>query len=489
MSPMRSRVRGTSRSAATSKLDKIKDPFPKFDVPPEHSIDTYFEYVARQGFEKRRLRLEAMARTGALKHDLNEYVERLDREIKTIQQMKFSGYFLVVWDFIRFAKSKSIPVGPGRGSAAGSLVGYAMEITDIDPLQYGLLFERFLNPERISMPDVDIDFCTHRRGEVIQYVTEKYGREQVAQIITFGTLGARAAIKDVGRVLDMKVGEVDRITKLVPNQLNIKLKEAFAQEPGFAEMRKADPRVGEVLDVACKLEGMARNASIHAAGVVISPTPLKELVPLYKTNKDEVVTQFDMSGVEKLGLLKMDFLGLTTLTIIEDTKKLIAKHRGVDLVIEDIPLDDPKTYEVLHEGLHQRHLPVRIGRHAGHPHPLSTRARGGPLRAERALPPRPDPGRHDRRLHQPQARAQASRIRPAGAEGSSSGDLRRHRVPGAGDAGREQARGLLARRCRPAAPRDGQEERRGDGQAARPFRPGRARAQATRRRRSRRSST
>jgi DNA polymerase-3 subunit alpha len=332
------------------KLDKIKDPFPKFDVPPEHSIDTYFEYVARQGFEKRRLRLEAMARTGALKHDLKEYVERLDREIKTIQQMKFSGYFLVVWDFIRFAKSRSIPVGPGRGSAAGSLVGYAMEITDIDPLQYGLLFERFLNPERISMPDVDIDFCTHRRGEVIQYVTEKYGREQVAQIITFGTLGARAAIKDVGRVLDMKVGEVDRITKLVPNQLNIKLKEAFAQESGFAEMRKADPRVGEVLDVACKLEGMARNASIHAAGVVISPTPLKELVPLYKTNKDEVVTQFDMSGVEKLGLLKMDFLGLTTLTIIEDTKCLIAKHRGVDLVIEDIPLDDKKTYEVFTKG-------------------------------------------------------------------------------------------------------------------------------------------
>jgi DNA polymerase-3 subunit alpha len=332
------------------KLDKIKDPFPKFDVPAEHSIDTYFEYVARQGFEKRRVRLEAMARSGSLKCDLNEYVERLDREIKCIQQMKFSGYFLVVWDFIRFARSVDIPVGPGRGSAAGSLVGYAMQITDIDPLQYGLLFERFLNPERVSMPDIDIDFCTHRRGEVIQYVTEKYGREQVAQIITFGTLGARAAIKDVGRVLDMKVAEVDRITKLVPTQLNIKLKEAFAQESGFAEMRKADPRVAEVLDVACKLEGMARNASIHAAGVVISPTPLKELVPLYKTNKDEVVTQYDMGGFEKLNLLKMDFLGLTTLTIIEDAKRLIEKHRGVKLVIEDIPLDDPKTYEVFTKG-------------------------------------------------------------------------------------------------------------------------------------------
>ncbi len=332
------------------KLDKVKDPFPKFDVPPEHTIDTYFEYVARQGFERRRPRLEAMARAGTLKHDLNEYVERLDREIKCIQQMKFSGYFLVVWDFIRFAKSVDIPVGPGRGSAAGSLVGYVMQITDIDPLQYGLLFERFLNPERVSMPDIDIDFCTHRRGEVIQYVTEKYGREQVAQIITFGTLGARAAIKDVGRVLDMKVAEVDRITKLVPTQLNIKLKEAFAQEPGFAEMRRTDVRVGEVLDVACKIEGMARNASIHAAGVVISPTPLKELVPLYKTNKDEVVTQYDMGGIEKLNLLKMDFLGLTTLTIIEDAKRLIEKHRGIKLVVEDIPLDDPKTYEVFTKG-------------------------------------------------------------------------------------------------------------------------------------------
>jgi DNA polymerase-3 subunit alpha len=225
-----------------------------------------------------------------------------------------------------------------------------MEITDIDPLQYGLLFERFLNPERISMPDIDIDFCTRRRGEVIQYVTEKYGREQVAQIITFGTLGARQAIKDVGRVLDMKVGDVERITKLVPNQLNIKLKDAFEQEPGFDELRRKEPRVGEILDVATVLEGMARNCSIHAAGVVISPTPLKELVPLYKTNKDEVVTQYDMVGLEKLNLLKMDFLGLTTLTIIVDALKLISKHQGVNLEIEELPLDDAKAYEIFSKG-------------------------------------------------------------------------------------------------------------------------------------------
>ena len=188
--------------------------------------------MARQGFEKRRGRLEALRKEGGLKHDLPEYAERLDREIKMIQQMKFSGYFLIVWDFIRFAKSRGIPVGPGRGSATGSLVSYAMEITDIDPLEYGLLFERFLNPERISMPDIDIDFYTRRRGEVIQYVTEKYGREQVAQIITFGTLGARTAIKDVGRVLDIGFADVDKITKLIPTTLNIKLKDAHAAGAG-----------------------------------------------------------------------------------------------------------------------------------------------------------------------------------------------------------------------------------------------------------------
>ncbi|MCL4854881.1 MAG: DNA polymerase III subunit alpha, partial [Bryobacteraceae bacterium] len=332
------------------KLNKVSEPFPRFEVPPEHSTDTYFEYVARQGFEKRRARLEPLSRAGRLKHDLGEYSERLDREIKMIQQMKFSGYFLIVWDFIRFAKSQGIPVGPGRGSAAGSLVSYAMEITDIDPLEYGLLFERFLNPERISMPDIDIDFCTHRRGEVIQYVTEKYGREQVAQIITFGTLGAKAAIKDVGRVLDMTFAEVDRLTKLVPNQLNIRLAEAIAKEPGFEEAARKDARVSDVLEVAQRLEGKCRNASVHAAGVVISPVPLKELVPLYRTNREEIVTQFDMKGLEKLGLLKMDFLGLTTLTIIRDAVELIRKHRGVQLEIEEIPLDDPKTYEIFSKG-------------------------------------------------------------------------------------------------------------------------------------------
>ena len=291
-----------------------------------------------------------------------------------IQQMKFSGYFLIVWDFIRFSKSKNIPVGPGRGSAAGSLVSYAMQITDIDPLQYGLLFERFLNPERISMPDIDIDFCMNRRGEVIQYVTEKYGREQVAQIITFNTLGARAAIKDVGRVLDMSFADVDRITKLVPNVLNIKLKDAMATEPGFAALAKQDPRVQEVLDVATRLEGFARNSSVHAAGVVISPEPLRNIVPLYRTNREEIVTQYDMDGLDKLALLKMDFLGLTTLTLIDDALKMIERRHGVRIVRRRSSARRPRGLRDFQQGLHQRRVPVRIARDARYSAALSAHA-------------------------------------------------------------------------------------------------------------------
>lgn len=237
------------------KLEKVSDPFPRFEIPEGHTTGTYFEWVARHGFEKRRPRLEAMRARGHLKHELGAYLDRLDSEIRMIQKMKFAGYFLIVWDFIRFAKSKGIPVGPGRGSAAGSLVSYAMEITDVDPLQYGLLFERFLNPERVSMPDIDIDFCTHRRSEVIQYVTEKYGREQVAQIITFGTLGAKAAIKDVGRALDMTFADVEKLTKLVPPTLNIKLRRPSSRNPvcrtrprktAASRMSSASPSVSRV---------------------------------------------------------------------------------------------------------------------------------------------------------------------------------------------------------------------------------------------------
>jgi DNA polymerase-3 subunit alpha len=334
------------------KIEKIKDPFPKFDVPPEHTLDSYFAWVARDGFEKRRVRLEQQAAQGRLKHRIEEYIERLESEIALIKKLKFSGYFLIVWDFIHYSKKTGVPVGPGRGSAAGSLVAYSMGITDVDPLQFNLIFERFLNPERVSFPDIDVDFCTNRRSEVIQYVTEKYGREQVSQIITFGTLGAKQALKDVGRALELSFSEADRLTKLVPNQLNITLQEALDQEPAFKEAADKDPRVKDVIDTALRLEGMARNCGMHAAGVVISPRPLKELVPLYKTNKEEIVTQYDMKYLEKLGLLKMDFLGLTTLTIIDNALKLIKKTRGEDLVLADVPTDDKDTYQrIFSQGL------------------------------------------------------------------------------------------------------------------------------------------
>jgi DNA polymerase-3 subunit alpha len=265
--------------------------------------------------------------------------------------MKFSGYFLIVWDFIRYARERGIPVGPGRGSAAGAVVAYSLGITNIDPLQHELLFERFLNPERISMPDIDIDFCMNRRGEVIEYVTHKYGRENVAQIITFGTMAAKAAIKDVGRAMDMPYSDVDRIAKMVPTTLNIKLDDALKESVALQEAYQKDPQVRQLLDTARKLEGLVRNSGVHAAGVVISPRPLIELVPLHKTKNDEIVTAFDMVAIEKMGLLKMDFLGLTTLTILDDTLKLIAQ-KGTNLKLDDIALEDQETYaKVFHKGL------------------------------------------------------------------------------------------------------------------------------------------
>src|SRR6202035_5736336 len=235
---------------------------------------------------------------------ISDYEERLEREIDCIKQMKFAGYFLIVWDFIKYAREVNIPVGPGRGSAAGSLVSYAMEITDIDPLQNALLFERFLNPERVSMPDIDIDFCMNRRGEVIDYVTRKYGRDNVAQIITCGTMAAKAAIKDVGRAMDIPYADVDRIAKMVPTQLNITLDQAIEDSPQLREAMEKDGQIRELIATARKLEGLVRNSGVHAAGVVISPRPLTELVPLHKTKNDEIVTAFDMVAIEKMGLLK-----------------------------------------------------------------------------------------------------------------------------------------------------------------------------------------
>ncbi|HEY6273927.1 MAG TPA: DNA polymerase III subunit alpha [Terriglobales bacterium] len=333
------------------KLNKIKNPFPEFQVPAGYTLDTYFEHVAREGFARRWQRFTAQDGAGRLKKSRADYEQRLSTEIVTIQQMKFSGYFLIVWDFIRYARENQIPVGPGRGSAAGALVAYAMNITDIDPLQNELLFERFLNPERVSLPDIDVDFCMNRRGEVINYVTQKYGRDNVAQIITFGTMAAKAAIKDVGRAMDIPYTDVDRIAKMVPPTINITLDQALDDSPSLQQAYENEIQVKELIDTARKLEGLVRNSGVHAAGVVISPKPLTELVPLHKTKNDEIVTAYDMKAVEKMGLLKMDFLGLTTLTILDDALKLIAQ-RGQAIDIENVPLDDATTYErIFHTGL------------------------------------------------------------------------------------------------------------------------------------------
>ncbi|MHB1022994.1 MAG: DNA polymerase III subunit alpha [Acidobacteriaceae bacterium] len=335
------------------QLSKVDNPFPEFAVPPGHTIDSYFEQVCREGYKKR---LETSIRhlqdTGQRRKTITEYEARLQREIDCIKQMKFSGYFLIVWDFIRYAREHDIPVGPGRGSAAGSLVGYVMEITDIDPLQNELLFERFLNPERVSMPDIDIDFCMNRRGEVIEYVQRKYGREQVAQIITFNTMAAKAAIKDVGRALDMPYGDVDKIAKLIPTTIGITIEQALTDNPQLQQVYENDAQIRELIDTAKRLEGLVRGAGVHAAGVVIAPKPLTELVPVTRSKNDEIVTAYDMKAVEKMGLLKMDFLGLTTLTVIDDALKLIKLNQGVSLDMSTIPLTDEVTYEkVFHRAL------------------------------------------------------------------------------------------------------------------------------------------
>ena len=332
------------------KIERIPSPFPEFKVPAGHTAGSYFEKVVREGFAARLPILERQAQQGMLRHPLCDYENRLTSEIEMIQKMRYEGYFLIVWDFIHYARTQAVPVGPGRGSAAGSLVSYALRITDVDPLQYNLLFERFLNPERVSMPDIDIDFCMRRRGELIDYVTQKYGRENVAQIITFGTMAAKAAIKDVGRAMDIPYAEVDRLAKLVPNTLGIELEPALAQTPQLKAAVAADERLKDLMAVALRLEGLARHASTHAAGVVISPRPLTDIVPLYKTSRDEVTTQYDMNALERIGLLKMDFLGLTTLTVLQDTVRMIEQNRGVKVDLDTLVLDDADTYKLFARG-------------------------------------------------------------------------------------------------------------------------------------------
>src|SRR5216684_4370630 len=337
-------------SRCNVKVERIPNPFPEFKVPEGHTSASYFESVVREGFAARLPQLERQAQQGLLRNSLAEYERRLTFEIEMIKKMRYEGYFLIVWDFIHYARAQDVPVGPGRGSAAGSLVSYALRITDVDPLQYNLLFERFLNPERVSMPDIDIDFCMRRRGELIEYVTQKYGRENVAQIITFGTMAAKAAVKDVGRAMDVPYGEVDRIAKLIPTTLGIELKDALEDAPQLKSAINNDERLKDLMAVALRLEGLARHASTHAAGVVISPRPLTDIVPLYKSNRDEITTQYDMNALERIGLLKMDFLGLTTLTVLHDTVRMIEQNRGAKIDIDNLELDDGETYKLFARG-------------------------------------------------------------------------------------------------------------------------------------------
>jgi DNA polymerase-3 subunit alpha len=319
---------------------------PHFEINPDETLDERLKREAKDG-------LSILLRNIIKGIDENlreQYEKRLQHELEIIRSMGFAGYFLIVSDFINYAKQQNIPVGPGRGSAAGSLVAYAIGITNIDPIRYNLFFERFLNPDRISMPDIDTDFCPEGRDEIIRYVTEKYGKDKVSQIITFGKMQARAVIRDVGRAMNVSYAEVDRIAKMIPNVLNIKLDEAIKREPRLREEEKNNPRIKKLLDLSRALEGLNRHSSTHAAGVVISDLPLVERIPLCKSPKDDIVTQFSMNDISEIGLTKFDFLGLKTLTVIKNALKFIRDGRGITIDIDNLLLDDRQTYELLMRG-------------------------------------------------------------------------------------------------------------------------------------------
>lgn len=330
---------------------------PKFPLPEGADPYTYLtertyegmveKYDAFSAYRGKPLHVEELR--GLVEKEQKEIITRIDYELKIMNDMGYVDYFLIVWDFIKFANDHGIATGAGRGSAAGSCVSYCLNITKIDPIKYQLLFERFLNPERISMPDIDSDFCYERRGEVIDYVVGKYGADNVAQIITFGTMAARACIRDVGRAMNYPYGEVDQIAKMIPTVLGITLEGAIEMNPELKRAYESDGRVMELLDIAKKLEGLSRHASTHAAGVVISEKPLVNYVPLQR-NEESIVTQFTMNTLEELGLLKMDFLGLRTLTVMRDTVDMVKDNRGVDIDIDNLPLQDPEVYKMIGEG-------------------------------------------------------------------------------------------------------------------------------------------
>lgn len=319
-------------------IEMGNSPLPNYDVPKTHTVETYLDFKVREGLEKR------------YKEITPEIEERVKYELKIIEQMGFSAYFLITWDFINFAKESGIPVGPGRGSAAGSIVAYALAITDVDPIRHNLLFERFLNPERISMPDVDIDFCIERRSEVIDYVSKKYGSDKVCQIVTFGTFAAKAALKGVARVFDIPFAESNKLSALIPSNPGAKIDDALQKGMELKTLYDADPEIKKLVDMAKSIEGIKNNIGMHAAGVIISHKPLNEIVPVQPSKEGIIITEYPMADLEKLGLLKMDFLGLRNLTIISKTLKLVKIRHGIDIDINNIPLDDKPTYEMLTKG-------------------------------------------------------------------------------------------------------------------------------------------
>lgn len=326
-------------------LDFKKSYFPVYTLPGGVTLEQEFRRLAREGLTERLDKLPYRAEI-----DEAVYWKRLDYELDVICQMEFPGYFLIVQDFINWAKDHGIPVGPGRGSAAGSLVAWALRITNLDPLPYNLLFERFLNVERVSMPDIDVDFCERRRFEVIRYVTEKYGEANVAQITTFGTMKAKAAVKDVGRALGMTFAETNKVAKLIPDDLKMTIAKALDMEKDLSDLATADPQVGKCLDISLRLEGLCRHCSTHAAGVVISPAPMDDFLPIYRDKKGGVVTQYDMKKVEKVGLIKFDFLGLRTMTVIQDALDNIARQGRTPPDLDSLPLTDPETYKLYTRG-------------------------------------------------------------------------------------------------------------------------------------------
>ena len=411
---------------------------PEFDVPEGYTSLEYLQKLCDEGFVRR------------YPDDDGTVRKRLQYEIDMIAKMGFVDYFLIVSDFIGYAKSQGIPVGPGRGSAAGSIVSYCLGITDLDPIHYSLYFERFLNPERVSMPDIDVDFCYVRRPEVIEYVTRKYGKDRVAQIVTFGTMAARGAIRDVGRALNIPYNDVDAVAKQVPNELHMTIEKALSVNPELKKMYDGTPQVRELIDTARKLEGMPRNASTHAAGVVITKNPVDTYVPLSR-NGDQMVTQFTMVTIEELGLLKMDFLGLRNLTVIADAEKMIRRHTP-EFSIETVDMQRPGNLRNARKRLDHGRVPARERGHYECRHRPAATVHRGHHRSRGAVPPGTD-AVHPA-LHRMPPSPRKGDVQASAARAHPRRYLRLHDLSGTGHAGVPVARRLLARQGGHGAPRD-----------------------------------